>query len=128
MAITVMSRLAIIGMIYASLIAIRQDDIKTPGRLFFYCAHRPDVRLTIFSAINETGFPGGDDPDVQPRGQHHRYCGSWWKLIERQFGTRKLSELGGLAQKAPAMAILLPDRCAGQYCTAADQRFCWVSS
>jgi NADH-quinone oxidoreductase subunit M len=26
-------------------------------------------------------------------------------LIERQFGTRKISELGGLAQKAPVMAI-----------------------
>jgi NADH-quinone oxidoreductase subunit M len=29
------------------------------------------------------------------------------ELIERQFGTRKLSELGGLAQKAPGLAILL---------------------
>ena len=29
------------------------------------------------------------------------------ELIERQFGTRKMSELGGLAQKAPALAILL---------------------
>jgi NADH-quinone oxidoreductase subunit M len=29
------------------------------------------------------------------------------ELIERQFGTRKISELGGLAQKSPAMAILL---------------------
>jgi NADH-quinone oxidoreductase subunit M len=28
-------------------------------------------------------------------------------MIEQQLGTRKLSELGGLAQKAPAMAILL---------------------
>ena len=28
-------------------------------------------------------------------------------LIERQFHTRKISELGGLAQKAPALAILL---------------------
>ena len=28
------------------------------------------------------------------------------ELMERQFGTRKLSELGGLAQKAPALAIL----------------------
>jgi len=28
------------------------------------------------------------------------------ELIEKQFGTRKISELGGLAQKAPAMAIL----------------------
>jgi NADH-quinone oxidoreductase subunit M len=29
------------------------------------------------------------------------------ELIERQFGTRKLSELGGLAQKAPGLAALL---------------------
>ena len=29
------------------------------------------------------------------------------ELIERQFGTRKLSELGGIAQKAPGLAILL---------------------
>jgi len=28
-------------------------------------------------------------------------------LIERQMGTRKISQLGGLAQKAPALAILL---------------------
>jgi NADH-quinone oxidoreductase subunit M len=28
-------------------------------------------------------------------------------LIERQFGTRKMSELGGLAAKAPGLAILL---------------------
>ena len=27
------------------------------------------------------------------------------EIIERKFGTRKISELGGLAQKAPAMAI-----------------------
>ena len=29
------------------------------------------------------------------------------ELIERQFGTRKLSELGGLAQKAPGLTIML---------------------
>jgi NADH-quinone oxidoreductase subunit M len=29
------------------------------------------------------------------------------ELIERQFGTRKISDLGGLAQRSPAMAILL---------------------
>ena len=28
------------------------------------------------------------------------------EIIERQFGTRKISELGGIAQKAPVMAIL----------------------
>jgi len=29
------------------------------------------------------------------------------ELIEKKFGTRKLSELGGIAQKAPALSILL---------------------
>jgi NADH-quinone oxidoreductase subunit M len=29
------------------------------------------------------------------------------ELIERQFGTRKLSELGGIAQKAPVLTTLL---------------------
>src|SRR4029079_611376 len=29
------------------------------------------------------------------------------ELIERQFGTRKLSQLGGMAQKAPALTTLL---------------------
>jgi NADH-quinone oxidoreductase subunit M len=29
------------------------------------------------------------------------------EIIERQFGTRKISELGGIALKAPALAILL---------------------
>ena len=29
------------------------------------------------------------------------------EILERKYGTRKLSELGGLAQKAPAMAIFL---------------------
>jgi NADH-quinone oxidoreductase subunit M len=29
------------------------------------------------------------------------------ELIERQFGTRKLSQLGGIAQKAPALTALL---------------------
>ena len=29
------------------------------------------------------------------------------EVIERQLGTRKISELGGLAHKAPALAILL---------------------
>jgi NADH-quinone oxidoreductase subunit M len=29
------------------------------------------------------------------------------ELIERQFGTRKISELGGIAQKAPGLTILL---------------------
>jgi NADH-quinone oxidoreductase subunit M len=96
------SRLAIIGMIYASLIAIRQDDIK---RLIAYSsiAHIGLMCLTIFSE-NKIGYQG---VMIQMFNHGVNIIGLWImvELIERQFGTRKLSELGGLAQKAPAMAI-----------------------
>ncbi len=96
------SRLAIIGMIYASLIAIRQDDIK---RLIAYSsiAHIGLMCLTIFSE-DKTGFQG---VMIQMFNHGVNIIGLWImvELIERQFGTRKLSELGGLAQQAPAMAI-----------------------
>ncbi|MBN8879810.1 MAG: NADH-quinone oxidoreductase subunit M [Sphingobacteriales bacterium] len=96
------SRLAIIGMIYASLIAIRQDDMK---RLIAYSsiAHIGLMCLTIFSE-NKIGFQG---VMIQMFNHGVNIIGLWImvELIERQFGTRKLSELGGLAQKAPTMAI-----------------------
>lgn len=96
------SRLAIIGMIYASLIAIRQDDIK---RLIAYSsiAHIGLMCLTIFSE-DKIGFQG---VMIQMFNHGVNIIGLWImvELIERQFGTRKLSELGGLAQQAPAMAI-----------------------
>lgn len=96
------SRLAIIGMIYASLIAIRQDDIK---RLIAYSsiAHIGLMCLTIFSE-NKIGYQG---VMIQMFNHGVNIIGLWImvELIERQFGTRKLSQLGGLAQKAPVMAI-----------------------
>jgi len=97
------SILAVIGMIYASLIAIRQDDMK---RLVAYSsiAHIGLMCVTVFS-INVIGMQG---VMVQMFNHGINIIGLWIvvELIERQFGTRKLSELGGLAQKAPAMAIL----------------------
>lgn len=96
--------LALIGMIYASLIAIRQDDLK---RLVAYSsiAHIGLMCAAAF-AQNISGLQG---LMIQMFNHGINIIGLWIvvELIEKQFGTRKISELGGLAQKAPAMAILL---------------------
>jgi NADH-quinone oxidoreductase subunit M len=98
----VVSSLAVAGMIYASLIAIRQDDIK---RLIAYSsiAHIGLMCLAIFSE-NKTGLQG---VMIQMFNHGINIIGLWIvaEMIERQFGTRKMSELGGLAQKAPSLAI-----------------------
>lgn len=98
------STLSIIGMIYASLIAIQQDDLK---RLIAYSsiAHIGLMCLAIF-ATNATSMQG---VMIQMFSHGINIIGLWIvvELIERQFKTRKLSELGGLAQKAPGLAILL---------------------
>ena len=98
------SALCIIGMIYASLVAIRQDDLK---RLVAYTsiAHIGLMCLAIF-ATTASGMQG---VMIQMFNHGINIIGLWIviDLIERQMGTRKMSELGGLAQKAPALAILL---------------------
>src|SRR5579871_792778 len=98
------SGLCIIGMIYASLIAIQQDDLK---RLVAYSsiAHIGLMCLAVF-ATTETGLQG---VMIQMFNHGINIIALWIvvDLIERQLGTRKISELGGLAQKAPALAILL---------------------
>lgn len=98
------STLAIIGMIYASLVAMRQDDLK---RLIAYSsiAHIGLMCLAIF-ATDAMGLQG---VMIQMFNHGINIIGMWIvvELIERQFNTRKMSELGGLAQKAPALAILL---------------------
>ena len=96
--------LALIGMIYASFIAIRQDDLK---RLVAYSsiAHIGLMCAAAF-AQNISGLQG---LMVQMFNHGVNIIGLWIvvELIERQFGTRKISELGGIAQKAPALVILL---------------------
>jgi NADH-quinone oxidoreductase subunit M len=98
------SALCIIGMIYASLIAIKQDDLK---RFVAYSsiAHVGLMCLAIF-ATTQSGLQG---VMIQMFNHGINIIGLWIVvyLIERQFNTRKMSELGGLAQKAPALAILL---------------------
>jgi NADH-quinone oxidoreductase subunit M len=98
------STCCVIGMIYASLVAIKQDDLK---RLVAYAsiAHVGLMCLAIF-ATDATGMQG---VMIQMFNHGINTLGMWIvvDLIERQFGTRKISELGGLAQKAPGLAILL---------------------
>lgn len=92
------------GMIYASILAIQQDDLK---RLIAYSsiAHIGLMCLAIFSST-ETGLQG---VMIQMFNHGINIIGLWIvvEIIERQFKTRKLSELGGLAQKAPVLTILL---------------------
>jgi NADH-quinone oxidoreductase subunit M len=94
----------IIGMIYASLVAIKQDDLK---RLIAYSsiAHVGLMCLAIF-ATTSIGMQG---VMIQLFNHGINILGMWIvvDLIERQTGTRKISQLGGLAQKAPGLAILL---------------------
>jgi NADH-quinone oxidoreductase subunit M len=98
------STACIIGMIYASLVAMKQDDLK---RLIAYSsiAHVGLMCLAIF-ATDTMGMQG---VLIQMFNHGINILGMWIvvDLIERQFGTRRISELGGLAKKAPGLAILL---------------------
>lgn len=98
------SSLAVIGMIYASLVAMRQDDLK---RLVAYSsiAHVGLMCLAVF-ASETMGMQG---VMIQMFNHGINIIALWIvvELIESQFGTRKMSELGGIAQKAPALAIIL---------------------
>jgi len=98
------STLCIIGMIYASLIAIKQDDLK---RMIAYSsiAHIGLMCVAIF-ATTEAGLQG---VMIQMFSHGINIIGLWIVvyLIEKQFHTRKISELGGLASKAPGLTIML---------------------
>ena len=95
--------ISIVGMIYASLIAIKQDDIK---RLIAYSsiAHIGLMCAAIFSH-QSSGMQG---VMIQLFNHGVNVIGLWIVAyaIEQSTGTRKMSELGGLAKKAPTLAIL----------------------
>jgi len=92
--------MALIGLIYASLIAMRQDNIK---RLIAYSsiAHIGLMCAAAFT-VNIYGMQG---VMIQMFSHGINIIGLWIavEIIERKYGTVKLSELGGLAQKAPAL-------------------------
>ncbi len=96
--------LSVFGMIYASLIAIRQDDLK---RFVAYSsiAHIGLMCAAIFTKT-EIGLQG---VMIQMFSHGINIIGMWIvvDLIEKQTGTRKISELGGIAHRAPALTIFL---------------------
>ncbi|MBS1731005.1 MAG: NADH-quinone oxidoreductase subunit M [Bacteroidetes bacterium] len=96
--------LGVISLLYASVIAVRQNDLK---RLIAYSsiAHIGLMCAAIFSGT----VPGMQGVMIQMFNHGIIVAGLWItaEVIETQYGTRKISELGGLAQKAPVLAILL---------------------
>ncbi len=96
--------ISIIGILYASFLAIRQDNIK---KLIAYSsiAHIGLMSAAIF-ANNTFGTQG---VLVQLFSHGINVIGLWIiaDIIEQQAGTKLLSEMGGLAKKQPTLAILL---------------------
>lgn len=96
--------LSVIGIVYASLLAMRQDDLK---RLVAYSsiAHIGLMAATLFAA-KQIGVEG---VMVQMFNHGINIIGLWIviDLIEKQLGVRKISQLGGLAHKAPILTIML---------------------
>lgn len=94
----------VIGIIYASLIAMRQDDLK---------------RLVAYSSIAHIGLMcaalftnqaiGTEGVIIQMFSHGINIIGLWMviDMIESRTGIRKMSQLGGLAQTSPWLATAL---------------------
>ncbi len=96
--------LSIIGIVYASCIAIVQTDLK---RLVAYSsiAHMGLMAAVAFSQ-SKVGMHG---LMVQMFNHGINITGMWLivNMIEQRWGTRDMSKLGGMASTAPKMAIAL---------------------
>lgn len=96
--------LCIIGIIYASCIAMVQDNLKT---LVAYSsiAHIGLMCASLF-ALNELSVQGAM---IQLFSHGINIIGMWIviDMIERQTGVKEISQLRGIAQKAPALTIFL---------------------
>jgi NADH-quinone oxidoreductase subunit M len=94
--------LSVAGMIYASCIAMVQNDMK---RLVAYSsiAHIGLMSAAIFTS-NTTAMEG---VMIQMLNHGINIIGLWIvvDIIEKHTGIRKLSELGGLAQHTPLLAV-----------------------
>ena len=96
--------LSIGGIIYASCIAMVQDNLK---KLVAYSsiAHIGFMCAAIFS-MNEISAQG---VMLQMFSHGINIIGLWIviDLIEKQTGVKHISQLGGIAQKAPALTVML---------------------
>ncbi len=95
--------LAVFGIVYASIIAIKQTDLK---RLIAYSsiAHVGLIAAGIF-AWNKVGVQGSL---LQMLNHGINVVGLFYvvEVLERRLGTRSLSEMGGIAKSAPNFAAL----------------------
>lgn len=96
--------LCIIGIIYASCIAIVQDNLK---KLVAYSsiAHIGLMCASLF-AMNEMSVQG---VMLQMFNHGVNIIGLWIvvEMVERQTGVKTISQLGGIANKAPVLTIML---------------------
>lgn len=96
--------LSVIGIIYASLIAIKQDDLK---RL---AAYSSIAHIGLMCAALFTTKPiAMEGMMIQMFNHGINIIGLWIviELTEKQLGVRKISQLSGVAHKAPVLTILL---------------------
>ena len=95
--------LAVTGIVYAGIIAVKQTDLK---RLIAYSsiAHVGLIAAGIL-AWNKAGLQGSL---LQMLNHGINVVGLFFvaDLIERRLGTRSLSDLGGIAKSAPVFAVL----------------------
>ncbi len=102
--------LCVIGIVYASIIAIKQDDVK---RLIAYSsiAHVGLISAGVFT-WNTNGLSGAT---IQMLNHGISVIGLFYVLdiVQQRTQTRSLSELGGIASKAPRLAILFLIICMG---------------
>jgi NADH-quinone oxidoreductase subunit M len=95
--------LAVTGIVYASVIAVKQTDLK---RLIAYSsiAHVGLIAAGIL-AWNKAGLQGSL---LQMLNHGINVVGLFFvaDIIERRLGTRSLSDLGGIAKSAPVFAVL----------------------
>jgi NADH-quinone oxidoreductase subunit M len=96
--------LSVFGMIYASLIAMKQDDLK---RLVAYSSI---AHIGLMSAAAFTATASGVQGIMIQMFSHGiNIIGLWIviDLVEKQTGIRKISQLSGIAHKAPVLTIML---------------------
>jgi len=96
--------LSVIGIIYASCIAMVQTDIK---RLIAYSSI---AHMGLMSAAAFAGTPQGMHGLMVQMFNHGINITGMWLLvsmIESRYGTRDMTKLGGMASTAPKMTIAL---------------------
>jgi proton-translocating NADH-quinone oxidoreductase, chain M len=95
--------LAVIGIVYASVIAVKQSDIK---RMVAYSsiAHVGLIAAGVF-AWNKAGLQGSV---IQMLNHGINVVGLFFvvDLLEKRLGTRMLADMGGIARSAPKFAAL----------------------